>query len=108
LNDVGNLGIGMLDLTNYLIHFPNLMTMFGAAVYSSLLILVVALGTVIYFTHRRAAEPSVGSKRRRRRSPVQQEPAFRTATVEFSEDTAPAVLSMTPEWEPPTKPIVRR
>lgn len=23
---------------------------------------------------------------------------------EFTEDTAPAVLSMTPEWEPPTNP----
>ena len=78
----GNLGIGMLDLTNYLIHFPNLMSMFGVAVYSSILVFVVALGAVIYFTHCKAAEPSGGHRRRRRRSPVQRDPAVRTAPVE--------------------------
>src|SRR5450631_838529 len=98
----------MLDLTNYLIHFPNLMSMFGVAVYSSLLVLLVALGVVIYFTHRKSAESSGGPRRRRRRSPVQQLPAFRAAPVEFTEDAAPAVLSMVPKGEPSTKPTIRR
>jgi hypothetical protein len=103
LCDLGNLGIGMLDLTNYLIHFPNLMSMFGVAIYSFILVFVVALGAVIYFTHCKAAEPSGGHRRRRRRSPVQRGPAVRTAPVELTEDTAPAVLSVTPEGELSTK-----
>jgi hypothetical protein len=42
------------------------------------------------------------------RMQVQRRPDRSDRLPEFTEDTAPAVLSMTPEWEPPTKPTLRR